>query len=152
MWAPGRVVTKLARRVGVGNHQPEGSGPPEGPETRTAGGSRPERTCRRKGAGPRRGERRSPSSARTVPSSSPQWSWPPEGPETVALLAGGHVLIAAMELAPGGARDLHVEAQHLAGLDAAMELAPGGDRDPHRRSEEHTSELQSLMRKSYAVL
>src|SRR3546814_5353475 len=36
-------------------------------------------------------------------------------------------------------------------LPAALALVAGGNLRDHRRSEEHTSELQSLMRISYAV-
>src|SRR3546814_4898339 len=39
------------------------------------------------------------------------------------------------------------EAAQKAGIDQAVDIG----RQPHRRSEEHTSELQSLMRISYAV-
>src|SRR3546814_9421066 len=53
------------------------------------------------------------------------------------LHAGARTLIAAISAALSGAEVCHV---------AHSDLAPG------RRSEEHTSELQSLMRISYAVL
>src|SRR3546814_10856782 len=49
--------------------------------------------------------------------------------------------------------DLHLQAGVLGGGEAVhhlVELAPAGDR-LELRSEEHTSELQSLMRISYAV-
>src|SRR3546814_10770114 len=49
----------------------------------------------------------------------------------------------------------HGQPQDCAGTPAAAATAPRADRYPtphrHRRSEEHTSELQSLMRISYAV-
>src|SRR3546814_6805950 len=54
----------------------------------------------------------------------------------------------------GGAVD-GVDAPHIARARIAFLVPAGGkiDRDPigHQRSEEHTSELQSLMRISYAV-
>src|SRR3546814_9597397 len=45
-----------------------------------------------------------------------------------------------------GAQRAHLVGQH------ALDRAVGADRHEGRRSEEHTSELQSLMRISYAVL
>src|SRR3546814_8102199 len=59
---------------------------------------------------------------------------------TVALLAGCHVLL---EGPPGTAKTL---------LAQAFARAVGLDYGRIQRSEEHTSELQSLMRISYAVL
>src|SRR3546814_2812822 len=57
------------------------------------------------------------------------------------LLAGARVAAG-----PGGAR-AHVEGTEADQVDALAGLQGPGD----RRSEEHTSELQSLMRISYAV-
>src|SRR3546814_4727139 len=66
---------------------------------------------------------------------------------------------AAMELAPGGARDL--TGHRRQGSDRPRRNGAGPRRGqrpavdqarPGERSEEHTSELQSLMRISYAVL
>src|SRR3546814_6544090 len=54
------------------------------------------------------------------------------------VLGGGQALHHLVELAPAGAR------LELVGVQ-------GVQRDVHPRSEEHTSELQSLMRISYAV-
>src|SRR3546814_2531720 len=49
----------------------------------------------------------------------------------------------------GDARLVGGEVDHVAQLPP--EVVGGGPRDLHERSEEHTSELQSLMRISYAV-
>src|SRR3546814_997687 len=56
-----------------------------------------------------------------------------------------HDALVALRLAPGGAAVLDGDRQHRAGAELAQVA-----RD-RRRSEEHTSELQSLMRISYAV-
>src|SRR3546814_3373120 len=59
------------------------------------------------------------------------------------LLAGGH---------PRVARDLRPDlAVHAGDADQHQGPDPGQQAPPHVRSEEHTSELQSLMRSSYAV-
>src|SRR3546814_8870019 len=50
----------------------------------------------------------------------------------------------------GSGRDHHLRARRCRTRRAAMEI-DGGPRDRAGRSEEHTSELQSLMRISYAV-
>src|SRR3546814_9410738 len=58
--------------------------------------------------------------------------------------------IAGDDGAGGGAAD----DQHLVrqGVHDGAEVSPGDEETPeHHRSEEHTSELQSLMRTSYAV-
>src|SRR3546814_5477793 len=54
---------------------------------------------------------------------------------------------------PAGRRKIDAQT-HLAAVDAAKPAGVEGDLEagaPWRRSEEHTSELQSLMRISYAV-
>src|SRR3546814_5327844 len=66
--------------------------------------------------------------------------------------AGKLLLLAAEDLT-----DAVAKAQHVLGNDGLMLLSPGAPSFPRytdyteRRSEEHTSELQSLMRISYAV-
>src|SRR3546814_1634595 len=66
-------------------------------------------------------------------------------------LLGRHVFpdrsLGAWRRWPVGPKILRLHAGRLAG-DPARHPRPGAG---HRRSEEHTSELQSLMRKSYAV-
>src|SRR3546814_2543795 len=64
----------------------------------------------------------------------------------------------AAELAPAWEEALHCLAEapgvrdiRTIGLVAGIELEPRKDAPGKRRSEEHTSELQSLMRISYAV-
>src|SRR3546814_3732926 len=58
-------------------------------------------------------------------------------------------------LAPRGARPLVVRSDQAIGRNGVKPQALGGGATPvstrSRRSEEHTSELQSLMRNSYAV-
>src|SRR3546814_6218119 len=59
------------------------------------------------------------------------------------------VVLDQVEVAAGDAEPLgELRLCHAAGAAQAAQLGA----DPHRRSEEHTSELQSLMRISYAVL
>src|SRR3546814_4773253 len=73
--------------------------------------------------------------------------WPPRTPREVAFLFGGDVLGRLQRLSGQGAGDGR---DHSSGL-----LEPRSRRAQVRteiRSEEHTSELQSLMRTSYAVL
>src|SRR3546814_7955593 len=67
-----------------------------------------------------------------------------EIPETVrwAFYIGGAALLAAVSWTVFTTREFSPE--QLAAFDAARQAGP-------RRSEEHTSELQSLMRISYAV-
>src|SRR3546814_6332071 len=68
------------------------------------------------------------------------------------VVAGERFLVGVGEadLAGGGSRLLFLQPQHF--LGEAEVTAPDGDgAGRHQRSEEHTSELQSLMRITYAV-
>src|SRR3546814_7013107 len=67
------------------------------------------------------------------------------GARSVHIYPGKDVPIAGLDgLVIGGGDDIDVELyNHELVLDTRI--------DPERRSEEHTSELQSLMRRSYAV-
>src|SRR3546814_6361964 len=70
-------------------------------------------------------------------------------PYTTLFRSAGPVLAccAVHDGCPGGLRDHSQRGQH--GLGAVLQIAQVGW--PSGRSEEHTSELQSLMRISYAV-
>src|SRR3546814_7317225 len=72
-----------------------------------------------------------------------------DGVRDGAFGAGG----TARDVARRGRRYENLYSRHDARAAAGHRLGrrPGGDRDRGRRSEEHTSELQSLMRISYAV-
>src|SRR3546814_6368138 len=77
------------------------------------------------------------------------------GLDDVVDLAGGHVVqdvalavvVPVLEVAEHG---IDLRPEHDAGL--GFRRAVGVDLDEAPRSEEHTSELQSLMRNSYTVL
>src|SRR3546814_6066362 len=69
------------------------------------------------------------------------------------VIGGGHNgLVCAWYLARGGKRVLVLERREIVGGAAVTEeFVPGFRNSTASRSEEHTSELQSLMRISYAV-
>src|SRR3546814_10272307 len=73
----------------------------------------------------------------------------PGGGAGVPLVNGGVVLHAGIGAGPGGVGDAVPQVARLHLLVHAPVGAP--DQAPGVRSEEHTSELQSLMRISYAV-
>src|SRR3546814_3159928 len=62
-----------------------------------------------------------------------------------------HDALVALRLAPGGAAVLDGDRQHRAGAELAQVARDRRGVVLGQRSEEHTSELQSLMRNSYAV-
>src|SRR3546814_1020925 len=66
----------------------------------------------------------------------------------IAFLANPAGLPAIVELGGGGAEMIDEIRRHAVAADEARETLTGAD---EQRSEEHTSELQSLMRNSYAV-
>src|SRR3546814_10626089 len=68
-------------------------------------------------------------------------------------LARGHVLqrVDHRELLRQAQVIVAAEVQQPAAVHFAAHAVAAGDGAPHARSEEHTSELQSLMRISYAV-
>src|SRR3546814_2337594 len=65
------------------------------------------------------------------------------------VVAGDHLLARAAELEPALAEQQRPRAQEADGVHRVADQEDGGARG--LRSEEHTSELQSLMRISYAV-
>src|SRR3546814_1534492 len=71
----------------------------------------------------------------------------------VAQLGDGATAGDRREARPLAAAELAVDrvVVHVGGAGAAAGLDPVADQRQHLRSEEHTSELQSLMRISYAV-
>src|SRR3546814_2399193 len=82
--------------------------------------------------------------------------WAPNPPSTAGALAGALILcnLSASNIIIGKARDraLLSAAQSMRTVSAYAYSAAGpGESTTDLRSEEHTSELQSLMRISYAV-
>src|SRR3546814_5275820 len=79
-------------------------------------------------------------------------------PDTELTLPAGTMFptehtIRLLALARAGANWLHVPVYDGSSADSYIEIGSfiGGELPPEARSEEHTSELQSLMRISYAV-
>src|SRR3546814_7292909 len=77
-----------------------------------------------------------------------------ERTEAVAETESANAEVEARQLAIEEARELleMTEAEQTGKVDAARQAYETIEAEQDRRSEEHTSELQSLMRNSYAVL